>query len=153
MKTFSLVAASMALLSGLAAADDQTTSVSTLTSTRTVLHVVTETHYSSTELETSTELIATPVVATSSATPVSATPVSATNTPVTTPVVYSAGNSTTPLGTGGFVSSAKATGSGSVAGATGAASASPTPPTGAASSLKIDAALAAIVAGAGYLLL
>ncbi|KAL0261390.1 hypothetical protein SLS55_002820 [Diplodia seriata] len=110
------------------------------------------THYSSTEIETSTELIPTPVVAVATS---SATPQSATNTPVTTPVVYSAGNSTTPLGTGGFVSSAKATGSGSVAGASGAASASPsaTPATGAASSLKFDAALAAMVAGAGYLLL
>lgn len=143
MKTFSLLAASMAILSGLAAADDKTTSVSTLTSTRTVLHVVTETHYSSTEIETSTELIPTPVVATSAA---------ATNTPVTTPVVYSAGNSSTPIGTGGFTSSAKATGS---SGSTAAGSSSPssTPATGAASSLRIDAAVAAVVAGAGYLLL
>ncbi|KAB2569219.1 Mucin-5ac-like [Lasiodiplodia theobromae] len=141
MKTFSLIAASMALLSGLAAADDKTTSVSTLTSTRTVLHVVTETHYSSTEIETSTELIPTPVVATS-----------ATNTPVTTPIVYSAGNSSTPIGTGGFTSSAKATGS-AAASASGSSSPSSTPATGAASSLRIDAAVAAVVAGAGYLLL
>ncbi|KAF4309109.1 hypothetical protein SLS57_005024 [Botryosphaeria dothidea] len=140
MKTFSLVAASLALLSGLAAAeDDKTTSYSTVTSTRTVMHVVTETHYSSTEIETSTELIPTPVT------------VTPTNTPVTTPMVYSAGNSTTPVGTGGFVSSAiQATSS--AAGV--AASASPSSPsTGSASSLKIDAAVAAIVAGAGYLLL
>ncbi|EKG11404.1 hypothetical protein MPH_11419 [Macrophomina phaseolina MS6] len=144
MKTFSLVAASLALLSGLAAAEgDKTTSYSTVTSTRTVMHVVTETHYSSTEVETSTELIPTPVTLTPSSS-------AATNTPVTTPVVYSAGNSTTPVGTGSFVSSAiQATGSQGAA-----ASASPSSPaSGAASSLKIDAAVAAVVAGAGYLLL
>lgn len=146
MKTFSLVAASMAILSGLVAADgDKTTSYSTVTSTRTVLHVVTETHASSTETETSTELIPTPV----SSAVVAA---SATNTPVTTPVLYAAGNSTTPLGTGGAFVSIQATGS-KVAGESAAATSSPSPSTGGAGSLKIDAALAAIVAGAGYFLL
>ncbi|KAK7534773.1 uncharacterized protein J3D65DRAFT_604236 [Phyllosticta citribraziliensis] len=136
-----------AQLLDLAAAPQVTTGYSTTTSTRTVLHVITETHFSSVELETSTELI--PVV---TPTPSPINIHAAVATPVSSfPTLSVVANST--QGVNGTSKASQTAGAAGVNAAAASASASPAP-TGAASALQISgAAVAAMAAAAGFFVL